>query len=100
MSQAKTAGKISLQQYKIAENLGDPTTLLRCQLYLSISLIQCNRFKNAKIVITSVYRSMKSKPEDLQDKRVISMCLGIWAKLKYHWHLERNRRKLLNNVTK
>ncbi|EFX87763.1 hypothetical protein DAPPUDRAFT_221500 [Daphnia pulex] len=88
---AKIAGKISLQQYKIAEKLCDPVTLMRCQLYLSISLIQCNRFKNAKIVITSVYRSMKSRPEELQDKRVISMCLGIWAKLKYHWYLEKKQ---------
>ncbi|XP_057365967.1 uncharacterized protein LOC130686818 [Daphnia carinata] len=91
---AKAAGKISFQQYKIAEKLCDPVTLMRCQLYLAISFIQCNHFKKARIVITSVYRAIKSRPEGLQEKRVISMCLGIWAKLKYHWHLEKNNIKL------
>ncbi|XP_032794282.2 uncharacterized protein F58A4.6 [Daphnia magna] len=90
---AKAAGRISFQQYKIAEKLCDPVTLMRCQLYLAISFIQCNHFKKARIVITSVYRAMKSRPEGLQEKRVISMCLGIWAKLKYHWHLEKNKIK-------
>lgn len=67
---------------------------MRCQLYLAISFIQCNHFRNARIVITSVYRAMKSRSEELQDKRVISMCLGIWAKLKYHWYLEMKKIQL------
>lgn len=87
--QAKMAGSISFQQYKIAEKLGDPNTILRCRLYLSISLIQCNQLKKARVAITTVYKTMKSRPEQLQDKQIIAMCLGIWAKLKYHWHLQK-----------
>lgn len=98
--QAKTAGKISLQQYKIAEKLGDPVTLMRCRLYLSISLIQCNKFKKARYIVSMVYRQMKSRPEEIQDKRVIAMCLGIWAKLKYHWSLEFNRKRILRMAVK
>ena len=94
--QALTAGRISAQQYKIAEKLGDPVTLLRCQLYLSISLIQSGRLVNARDVIRRAYRLMKSKPEALQDKRVLSMCLGIWAKLKYTWQI----RQLNRNINK
>ena len=83
--QAEIAGKISAQQFKIALKLGDPMTLLRCQLYYSISLIQCGRVKLSRDIIKSVYVKAKSVPEDHQDKRIISMCLGIWAKLKYCW---------------
>jgi len=94
---AQIAGNISAKQYKIALKLGDPVTLLRCKLYYSISLIQCGHLKNAKDIIQSVYNHVKSIPEDLQDKRIIYMCQGIWAKLRYTWHQKIHEKSKNNN---
>lgn len=96
------AGKISVQQYKIALKLGDPFVNMRCQLYFSISLIQCSKLKAAKHVIQNVYRKMKSYPKDKQDHRIVFMCLGIWAKLKYVWQMKKscNNQVLSNTIVR
>jgi len=102
--QAQIAGNISAKQYKIALKLGDPMTLLRCKLYYSISLIQCGHLKNARYIIQSVYNHVKLIPEDLQDKRIIYMCQGIWSKLRYTWnqkmHEKSNKNKTDSCVNK
>lgn len=78
---ALIAGKISFHQLKLAMRLGDPTVASRCKLYLSLSLIQRGYFQLAKKIIYEEYQ--KAKNAVVIDTRLVKMCQGIWAKLKY-----------------
>ncbi|XP_014241544.1 uncharacterized protein F58A4.6 [Cimex lectularius] len=77
---AVMAGKISLQQFKLALRLNDPFLIARCRLYLSLSLIQQGYFKEAKRIILSQYAFAT---KDNYDQKLISMCHGIAAKWRY-----------------
>lgn len=81
------AGKISVQQLKIAMRIGDPLIATRCKLYAAISLMQRGQYKLAKLIVQSQYMFIKSQL--IIDERLIKMCCGIWTKLRY----ERNRKK-------
>lgn len=78
---ATVAGKISVRQLQIAYRLGDPYLAARCKLYMALSLIQKHSFKLAKNIIQAQYLFASQGP--IIDNRLKSMCLGIWAKLKY-----------------
>ncbi|XP_053681340.1 uncharacterized protein F58A4.6 [Anopheles nili] len=80
---ADTAGKISIHQMKLAFRLGDPSLIARCKLYLAISLIQRTEFAAAKQIIQSVYSN--EKKQVTPETRLLKMCLGIWAKLRYDY---------------
>ncbi|XP_073974962.1 uncharacterized protein [Rhodnius prolixus] len=75
------AGKISQQQFLLALRLGDPNLVARCKLYMALSLIQQKQFTDAKTIIKSQYAVAKKEYE--RDRRLMSMCLGIWTKWKY-----------------
>lgn len=76
---SEIAGKISMQQLKLAIRLADPTLTSRCLLYFSISLIQKHKFKLAQRIIRSQF-AFATMHEDV---RLRKMCLGIWSKLQY-----------------
>ncbi|KAK4878186.1 hypothetical protein RN001_010692 [Aquatica leii] len=82
---AETAGKISLNQLKLAVRLNDPNIVSRCRLYLSLSLIQRRRFKLARSIVYNEY--VVAKNSSIVDFRLINMCRGIWCKLKYDYEL-------------
>ncbi|KAK9500447.1 hypothetical protein O3M35_001708 [Rhynocoris fuscipes] len=75
------AGKISQQQFLLALRLGDPNLVARCKLYMALSLIQQRKFSLAKKLIKS--QCIIAKKEYERDKRLLTMCHGIWTKWKY-----------------
>jgi Domain of unknown function (DUF4807) len=87
---ANIAGKISIQQMKLAFRLGDPGLISRCLLYFSIALIQKQRFRAAQRIIRSQYEFALHH----DDTRLIKSCLGIWSKLKWEHKVAR-----LNQIT-
>ena len=87
---AEIAGKISVQQMKLAIRLADPAVISRCLLYLSISLIQKHKFKEAKKIIRSQFAFAKHH----EDIRLTKMCLGIWSKLQYTHKIVRLNQRL------
>lgn len=92
---AEIAGKISFHQMKLAIRLDNPFLLSRCFLYLSISLIQKNKFKSARKIIEKQYEFA----QECHDTRLRKMCLGIWSKLQYTHHMRRiNKRLWFPNV--
>ncbi|CAH1972658.1 unnamed protein product [Acanthoscelides obtectus] len=78
---AEIAGKISINQLKLALRLGDPTIAARCRLFLALSLIQKKRFHLARKIILNEFQ--KAKDAVVVDHRLLNMCRGIWAKLQY-----------------
>lgn len=86
---AKIAGKISIHQMILAHKLADPNLIARCKLFLSISLIQQEKFKLAQRFIREQYEFGQA----VCDTRLIKMCLGIWSKLQYSHKIYRNKRK-------
>jgi len=69
--------------------IGDPLTAARCKLYASLSLMQRGFYKQAKFIIQSQYKFIKSQA--VIDEKLIKMCRGIWTKLRY----EKNRKRIL-----
>lgn len=66
--------------------LGDPGIQSRCRLYAAISLLQRGYLKSCRDIVKMEFRYAASLPEG-GDPRLRRMCLGIWAKLQYHWKL-------------
>lgn len=87
---AETAGKISINQLKLAYRLRDENIKSRCRLYLSLSLIQRQRYKLAKQIIYNEFHQAKRGP--VVDIRLINMCKGIWCKLKYEYEIYRSNK--------
>ncbi|XP_071448392.1 uncharacterized protein [Hetaerina americana] len=87
---AGVAARISVHQFKIAIRLGDLQTVARCKLYLALSLIQRGKLKIARKIIYEQYQFAKGEPEEVRDIRLIRMCQGMWAKLKYSYKLLQN----------
>lgn len=85
--QARVAGKISVEQLRIAMKLGDEIIITQCKLYFSLSLIQRGYCKGAKKIILEQYHALKNKR--VVDKKTLNMCKGIWARLKYELFLRR-----------
>lgn len=96
VERADIAGKISIHQLKLALRFGDPITVARCKLFLSISLIQKFHFKAAKALITEQYQYAMSQKEP--NKVLVNMCLGIWSKLKYTKSLYRQGKTMRDVV--
>nr|CAH7766827.1 unnamed protein product [Callosobruchus chinensis] len=80
---AEIAGKISINQLKLALRLGDPTIAARCRLFLALSLIQKKRFHLARKIIYNEFQ--RARNSIVVDNRLLNMCRGIWAKLQYEY---------------
>ncbi|CAL8090020.1 unnamed protein product [Orchesella dallaii] len=95
-SWAEEAGHVSITQLRIAMKLEDPGIKSRCRIYAAISLLQRGYLKSCRDIVRNEYLYAVSLP-DGSDPRLRRMCLGVWAKLQYHWKqvplAERNRLK-------
>lgn len=87
---SEIAGKISMQQMRLALRLDDPGVISRCLLYLSISLIQKHQFKTAQRIIRRQYVFATEN----DDTRLTKMCLGIWSKLQYTHKITKLNKRL------
>lgn len=85
------AGRISKYQLKLAVRSGDPTIVVRCKLYYSISLIQKGKFRAARQVILQQYEYAKEERSG-GDERLYRMCHGIWLKLQQTFMQRRRQR--------
>lgn len=88
--QAEEAGRISIRQYKLSKILGDDALAARSRLYSALSLSQKGQLKLARHIVRNVH----SYGRETKDKRLVRMCQGIWAKLRY---LRTLRRRLLQS---
>ncbi|KAL4714506.1 hypothetical protein ACJJTC_017569 [Scirpophaga incertulas] len=88
---AEEAGRISITQYKLSKMLGDEGLAARSCLYSALSYSQKGNLKFARHIVRNVAEFAKKT----HDKRLIRMCLGVWAKLKYLRSLTTNKRKQL-----
>lgn len=99
---AERAGRISFYQLKLAMKCGDPSIIVRCKLYYSISLIQKGKLRLAKQLILSQYEYAKAEKR-AGDPLLYKMCHGIWLKLQYTHQMRKERRQLAlanSNTTK
>uniref|UniRef100_A0A1E1WIQ9 Uncharacterized protein n=1 Tax=Pectinophora gossypiella TaxID=13191 RepID=A0A1E1WIQ9_PECGO len=81
---AEEAGRISMRQYKLSKMLGDDSLAARSCLYSALSHAQKGNLKLARHIVRKVVAFGRAT----QDKRLIRMCQGVWAKLKYLRELE------------
>lgn len=89
--QAKVAGKISVQQFKLSMRLGDPQLVARCKLYASLSLLQQGYLKVCEHMVKEIF----CFAVDEKDIRLQRMCQGVWAKLKYYYSQKKQKAKQL-----
>lgn len=76
---AEEAGRISIRQYKLSQMLGDDSLAARSRLYSALSQAQKGNLHIARNIV----RSVADFGRNTHDKRLIRMCHGVWAKLKY-----------------
>ncbi|XP_063832965.1 uncharacterized protein F58A4.6 [Ostrinia nubilalis] len=76
---AEEAGRISIRQYKLSKMLGDEGLAARSKLYSALSYSQKGKIKLARHIVRNVAEFGRAT----KDKRLIRMCQGVWAKLKY-----------------
>lgn len=79
---AKKAGDNAFRQMRILIQAGDPSMMYHCWIFMSMSLMQQKRLRASRKVLEWIYERQKSPTGD---PRVVKMCLGCWARLKYHW---------------
>lgn len=77
--QAEEAGRISIRQYKLSQMLGDDSLAARSRLYSALSQAQKGNLHIARNIV----RSVADFARVTHDKRLMRMCQGVWAKLKY-----------------
>ena len=56
LQQAKVAGNISVEQFKLAMRLGDPQLVARCYLYAALSLLQQGFYRNTKKMVQKIFK--------------------------------------------
>ena len=83
---AVKAGKNAYKQMAIALRSPDPLIIYKCWLFVAMSLMQQKQLKKSRIIIQTVHQNVKSIH---QDKTLICMCKGIWARLKHTWKYSR-----------
>ncbi|XP_063368970.1 uncharacterized protein F58A4.6 [Cydia amplana] len=76
---AEEAGRISLRQYKLSQMLGDDALAARSKLYSALSYAQKGKLKLSRHIV----RHIHAFGRHTHDKRLVRMCQGVWAKLKY-----------------
>ncbi|XP_026755060.1 uncharacterized protein F58A4.6 [Galleria mellonella] len=76
---AEEAGRISIRQYKLSKMLGDDGLAARSQLYSALSFSQRGNLKLSRRIV----RNVAEFGRVTHDKRLVRMCQGVWAKLKY-----------------
>ena len=83
IQQAVKAGQNAFKQMKIALRSEDPLVLCKCWLFVAMSYMQQKRLNEARAIISTVFINVKSGHND---KTLIAMCKGIWARLQYVWN--------------
>ncbi|CAH0402868.1 unnamed protein product [Chilo suppressalis] len=86
---AEEAGRISTRQYKLSKMLGDDALAARSKLYSALSFSQKGKLKLARHIV----RNVAAFGRDTHDKRLIRMCQGVWAKLRYLRNLKKTQGK-------
>lgn len=86
--QATVAGRISIYQFRLALQFGDPGLIARSKLYMAIALIQKHQLRAAKHLTRHVYNEALAERD--RDERLLNMCHGIWLKLQ--WSYTQRRR--------
>jgi len=80
------AGKNAFNQMAIALRSQDPLVIYKCWLFVAMSLMQQKQLKKSKAIIQRVHHQVKSTHDD---KNLLCMCKGIWARLRYTWKYSR-----------
>uniref|UniRef100_F1L4F0 Uncharacterized protein n=1 Tax=Ascaris suum TaxID=6253 RepID=F1L4F0_ASCSU len=88
---AEKAGRISLQQLRLAFDIGDPILIARCKLYIALFLTQKYRFNKAAVIVKEQYRLGK----ELKDEFLLNCCEGVWTKIK---STRRKRHQLMKDA--
>lgn len=76
---AEEAGRISVRQYKLSQMLGDDSLAARSRLYSALSQAQKGNLHISRHIVRNVAHFARVT----RDKRLMRMCQGVWAKLKY-----------------
>ena len=82
---AKRAGENAAKQLIVAQKFGDKQVIAKCWLFVAMSLMQQEYYENAQKIVRHVYAHCRDKSmKNLAGTgKLVAMCRGIWARLKY-----------------
>ncbi|KAI0208784.1 hypothetical protein LSAT2_006499 [Lamellibrachia satsuma] len=75
------AGEISMSQLRLAMEVGDEPTVIRCHLYFALSLMQRGQLRLSRSIIRYQYKQATALP--VTDRQLLDVCKGLWTKLRY-----------------
>ncbi|XP_064619479.1 uncharacterized protein LOC135482924 [Lineus longissimus] len=90
---AEEAGRISIQQLKIALELGDAIVQCKCRMFFALSLMQKGQLRKSKQLLRKEFMFIKEK--NFQDDKVKNMWKALWVKLGYLYQERTTRSKPL-----
>lgn len=77
---AVQAGEISMRQMRLAMEVGDQPTVIRCHLYFGLSLMQRGQLWLSRNIIRHQYKLATLLP--VTDSQLLDVCQGLWTKLR------------------
>ncbi|ELU01463.1 hypothetical protein CAPTEDRAFT_148849 [Capitella teleta] len=86
-SHSESAARIALRQWKIASELGNDPIVVRCYLYMSLSLMQRGYLRTSKYILRCQYYRAQHLP--IVDRCLFAMCQGLWSRLKHLYLLRK-----------
>ena len=88
---AVLAGENATKQMNILLRYSDavnPSILCKCWLFVAMSLMQVKRLKKCRVILVNIHRYYNENSEFIDDK-IFKMTLGIYARLKHIWLLNK-----------
>uniref|UniRef100_A0A1I8A3D8 FAT domain-containing protein n=1 Tax=Steinernema glaseri TaxID=37863 RepID=A0A1I8A3D8_9BILA len=76
---ADKAQQVSLEQLRIAKDLGDPVITARCRLYIAHALAQKGHFEESLTIIRREYRIGR----ELKSELLMNCSQGLWSKVRF-----------------
>ena len=82
---AVKAGQNALKQLVVGQQCGDLVTVIKCHLFLSHSLAQQGRLRQAVRLARAAWSLCQRPPVSLTtaQPRLLTMCAGVWARLQH-----------------
>lgn len=93
---AVRAGQNAWNQMRIALRSQDPTVILKCWLFVAMSLMQLQKLRRSKQIIRNVLQFNRKRGQ-FEDPKVNNMCYGIWSRLKFQYRMRTTKRKASSN---
>merc|ERR1719474_278418 len=83
-----------MKQLVVAHKFGDKTVIAKCWLFIAMSRMQQQYFRDAKTIVRNVFKQTQTKGMKhlTATSKLVTICRGIWARLKHEINLHQQNK--------